>query len=71
MVGILYEEKTQEPYLVNTNRSHMKSLTIFPFSLEIERNIAVSCLLASEDKFQTQTSENRISFVTRMELIGM
>ena len=69
MMGLLYEDKTQEAYEVNHGKHHMKSLSILPFSLEIERAISILCLLASERSFKSQALNNTVSFGSRMELL--
>ena len=67
MMGFLYEDKTQETYEVNGGRHHMKSLSIIPFTLEIDRAVSVLCLLASEPAFRSQAVGNTISFGSRMD----
>jgi hypothetical protein len=70
MMGFLYEHKMQETYKVNSGRHHMKSLSIIPFTLEINRAVSVLCLLASESAFRSQAVGNTINFGSCMDKVS-
>ena len=70
MMGFCYEDQTREPYLVSNGAYQMKSLSLTPFSLEIERNIAVVAMLASETAFKAQLIGSALTFAIRMDAIN-
>jgi hypothetical protein len=67
IMGFCFEDKTREPYLVSNGAYQMKSLSLTPFSLEIERNVAVVGLLASEKNFKAQLVGSALTFATRLD----
>ena len=67
MIGFCFEDQTREPYPVSNGAYQMKSLSLTPFSLEIERNVAVVGLLASETAFKAQLVGSALTFATRMD----
>lgn len=67
MLGFCYEDQTREPHQVSNGAYQMKSLSLTPLSLEIERNISVVGLLASEPSFKAQVIGSTLTFGTRME----
>ena len=66
IMGFCFEDQTREPYLVSNGAYQMKSLSLTPFSLEIERNVAVVGLLASESNFKAQLVGSALTFATRL-----
>ena len=66
IMGFCFEDQTREAYLVSNGAYQMKSLSLTPFSLEIERNVAVVGLLASESDFKAQLVGSALTFATRL-----
>ncbi|HMK59073.1 MAG TPA: hypothetical protein VK462_08450, partial [Nitrososphaeraceae archaeon] len=51
MMGILYDDKTQEPFPIGQKGNFIKSMVILPFAMEIERNVTATCVVAGVDEF--------------------
>ena len=71
MMGILYDDKTQEPFPVGLKGNFIKSMVLLLFVMEIERNIAATCVIAGVDEFVASTDENMLTFSTRQGPLGM
>ncbi|KAF9455217.1 hypothetical protein BDZ94DRAFT_1316497 [Collybia nuda] len=66
MMGLVVSDQTQEPYqLPGPKQFWMKSLSIMPFALEFERNIAATCSIAGVNTFTGQLTGNTLTFGTR------
>ncbi|KAF9455337.1 hypothetical protein BDZ94DRAFT_801857 [Collybia nuda] len=66
IMGLVVGDRTGEPFqLPGPKKLWMKSLTICPFSLEFERNVTVTCMVAGVDTFIGQISDNELTFSTR------
>ncbi|KAF9455338.1 hypothetical protein BDZ94DRAFT_1327626 [Collybia nuda] len=65
-MGLVIRDQTREPYqLPGPRQFWMKSLSIMPFALEFERNVAATCLIAGVNTFTGQITGNTLTFGTR------
>jgi hypothetical protein len=71
MMGILYNDKTQDAYPVGKKGYYMKSMTLLPFAMEIERNVTATCVITGVDNFVGSINDNMLTFSTRQGLLGI
>lgn len=71
MMGLVVDDRTREPFQIPGPKGYwMKSLSIIPFALEFERNVATTCLIAGVDTFVGQLLGNTLTFGSRQAPLG-
>jgi putative alpha-1,2-mannosidase len=70
MMGILHSDRTEDAYPVGKKGYYMKSMTLLPFAMEIERNITATCVVTGVDNFVGSIDDNMLTFSTRQGPLG-